>query len=124
MSTEKWTPGPWHWVIHDHSLASLGVGQDPGLGDPLVMDVGPCPACTKRANPQEWKWGRCCTPSEANANLIAAAPELAQLHSMDLEVIDDVRALIQRGETNAALGALDAMEQVKVAALAKARGES
>lgn len=70
------TPGPWDWVIHDHSMASLGRLPDPGLGDPLVLAVGPCPACAGRADPREWKWGLCDTPSEADAILIAAAPEM------------------------------------------------
>lgn len=70
------TPGPWDWVIHDHSLASLGVLPDPGLGNPLVLAVGPCRACADHAEPKEWKWGRCHTPSEADAHLIAAAPDM------------------------------------------------
>ena len=65
------TPGPWGWVIHDHSMASLGVLPDPGLGDPLVMCVSPCGSCQERANPKEWEWGRCHTPSETDAAYIA-----------------------------------------------------
>lgn len=71
-----YTPGPWGWLVHDHSLASLGVLPDPGLGDPLVMAVGPCKSCTSCVKDGEWKWGRCQTPKEADANLIAAAPDL------------------------------------------------
>jgi hypothetical protein len=76
MSESKHTPGPWHWLIHDHSCASLGVGDDPGMGTPLVMSVSPCRSCADRARDGEWKWGRCTTPSEADARLIAAAPDL------------------------------------------------
>lgn len=65
------TPGPWGWVIHDHSMASLGVLPDPGLGDPLVMCVSPCGSCQERADPKEWEWGRCHTPSETDAAYIA-----------------------------------------------------
>lgn len=72
----EYTPGPWSWTIHDHSMASLGVGDSPGIGDPLVLAIAPCDACASRANPKEWKWDRCHTPSEADAVLIAAAPTL------------------------------------------------
>lgn len=73
------TPGPWAWIVHDHSMASLGPGEFPGLGDPLVLAIGPCKACTKRAEEagEDWKWGRCHTPSVEDAALIATAPEIA-----------------------------------------------
>jgi hypothetical protein len=67
------TPLPWEWQIHDHSMASLGNGHSPGYGTPLVLSVGPCDGCAERADPKEWKWGRCCTPSEADAALIVKA---------------------------------------------------
>lgn len=70
------TPGPWSYVIHDYSMASLGVLPDPGMGDPLVCTFSPCKACADRADPKVWEWGRCQTPSEADARLIATAPEL------------------------------------------------
>ena len=70
------TPGPWGWVIEDHSMASLGVLPDPGLGNPLVLTVSPCKACADRAEPKEWVWGRCHTPSEDDARLISSAPDL------------------------------------------------
>lgn len=74
----KYTPVPWEWVIHDHSMASLVRGDNPGMGDPLVLTVAPCPACAERASPKEWKWGRCMTPNEQDARLIAAAPDLVE----------------------------------------------
>lgn len=72
------TPGEWDWLIHDHSMASLGVMPDPGLGDALVMTASPCRACAKRAEDagKEWEWGRCHTPSEPDAKAIAAVPKL------------------------------------------------
>lgn len=85
------THGPWDWVIQDHSMASLGVLPNPGSGDPLVLDVGPCKSCADRADPKVWKWGRCCTPSIEDANFIAAArtavPELLDEVAAQAEVI-------------------------------------
>lgn len=65
------TEGKWEWMIHDHSMASLGVGSDPGMGTPLVLSISPCRSCTERVKDGEWKWGRCSTPCEANAAHIA-----------------------------------------------------
>lgn len=69
----KHTVTPWHWIVHDHSMASLGHGDSPGIGDPLVLAISPCQACADRAEPREWKWGRCHTPSEADADFIVTA---------------------------------------------------
>ena len=75
-------PGPWTWEIHDHSAATLcGGGEDAIIGH--ILTVNPCEACAKRAEPKEWQWGRCMTPSIENARLIAAAPDmLAALHNV------------------------------------------
>lgn len=74
------TQGPWHWVIHDYSAASV---QGPADEWDHVMDVSPCESCQDRAkengNP-EWEWGRCTCPTEANAKLIALAPVLAEAY--------------------------------------------
>ena len=73
----KWTPGPWHWWADDYSMATLS-----GKGDleDHVMSVIPCNSCQKRAEEDgKWKWGRCTTPNEANAKLIAKAPEMVEL---------------------------------------------
>lgn len=69
----KHTPGPWEWQCHDASMASL---EGPGGMADHVLSVTPCEACQERAEPPEWKWGRCTTPTEANARLIAAAPDM------------------------------------------------
>ncbi len=67
--------GPWHWEIHDHSMATLcGGGEDAMIGH--IMSVGPCETCAKQAEPKEWVWGRCMTPSLPEARLIAASREL------------------------------------------------
>lgn len=74
------TQGPWHWVEHDYSMASL---QGPAEDYDHVMSVSPCEACQKRAkdagNP-DWKWGRCTCPTEVNSKLIALAPALAEAY--------------------------------------------
>jgi hypothetical protein len=74
-------PGPWGWEMHDHSMATLyGGGEDSIIAH--IMSVSPCKACQGRADPQEWKWGRCMTPSEQEARLIAAAPAFMFLWGM------------------------------------------
>ena len=109
MTEANHTPGPWDWVIHDHSMASLGVLPDPGLGDPLVLSIGPCKACAERAHEagKQWEWGRCNTPSEADARLISAAPDLyaALIETLaiatrneDGEFADRARAAIAKAE--------------------------
>lgn len=82
------TPTPWHWVIHDHSAASLGVLPHPGLGDPLVLSISPCRSCIDRADPQEWKWGRCTTPSAEDAAFIVRA-----VNSHD-KLVEALRAIL------------------------------
>lgn len=69
------TEGPWEWQIHDHSMASLGSGDSPGYGTPHVLSVSPYKRCQDRSG-GKWEWGRCLTPSEDDARLIAAAPDL------------------------------------------------
>ena len=71
------TPGPWRWIVEDYSMANL---QGPNGELDHVLSSSPCEGCVKHAkqnNPNpEWQWARCTTPSEANALLIAAAPEM------------------------------------------------
>ena len=64
------TPGPWEWSIHDHSMATL---HGPDMMRDHVLAVGPCRACIERVKDGEWKWGRCTTPTETNAKLLAAS---------------------------------------------------
>jgi hypothetical protein len=69
------TPGPWRWVIEDYSEAFL---CGPDWDKHYVMAVGPCEGCeaSAKASGGEWVWGRCKTPCEDDARLIAAAPAL------------------------------------------------
>lgn len=71
------TQGPWHWVLHDYSTATL---QGPAEEWDHVTCVSPCNACQKRAKEksEEWQWGRCTCPTEANAKLLALAPAIAE----------------------------------------------
>lgn len=76
---ENTTQGPWHWVEHDYSMATL---QGPSEEWDHVTSVSPCSACRDRAKEkgEEWKWGVCTCPTEANAKLIAMAPALAEAY--------------------------------------------
>ena len=78
------TKGPWSWIIHDYSGASL-TGVDT-LKD-IVLTVGPCKSCMERK--QEWEWGRCSTPNQDDACLIAAAPELLEACELTFAIVID-----------------------------------
>jgi len=73
------TQGPWHWVKHDYSMATL---QGPAEEWDHVTSVSPCSACRERSKKQSegWKWGRCTCPTEPNAKLMALAPALAEAY--------------------------------------------
>jgi len=124
MSEVKHTPGPWEWQVHDHSMASLGNGDSPGYGTPLVLSISPCQACSDRAVKGEWKWGRCTTPNEADARLIAAAPDLlARSYAADtcLSVaFSNARDLGREDEARH----INKVQQALRAAIAKAEGRA
>jgi hypothetical protein len=86
---ENTTPGPWHWVVHDYSMATM---QGPAEEWDHVCSVSPCGACRDRAKAagEEWKWGRCQCPTEANADLMMMAPTLAKRY---LELVAEVERL-------------------------------
>lgn len=111
---EKFTPGPWGWVISDYSMATLcglnSVGEYDGL-ERHVLSSSPCKACQGRANPKEWVFGRCLTPKLPDAHLIAAAPELYEA----------LNAIVHHSVSGIHMNNLYAKGR---AALAKARGEA
>lgn len=107
------TPGPWEWSIQDVSMAILCQSGDVLSGH--VLALTPCESCADRAKAQGkgWAWGRCTTAREANARLIAAAPELlAALEAIDLARTTDEPRHWQRAT------------ELSDVALKKARGEA
>lgn len=66
----KATKRPWDWTIEDYSMACL---HGPKREQDHVLTVHPCNACLDRADSEEWKWGRCTTPDDINAELIVRA---------------------------------------------------
>lgn len=74
----KATQGPWHWTVHDYSMASL---EGPAYEMDHVASISPCSACRKNSKEEgKWKWGRCTCPTEADADLMAMAPILAEAY--------------------------------------------
>ena len=84
--TDKATPRPWRWEIHDGSLASI---EGPDGAVYHVLSVSPCKECRK----DEWEWGNCFTPSLADADLIVAA-----VNSYSPDKDEKARALVEAGK--------------------------
>lgn len=101
----KHTPGPWKWVIHDKSMASL---EGPRDEEDHVMSVSPCASCIGRSS--EFKWGACTLPNAANAALIAAAPDLLKA----LKALAGLEAWIQDRELK------EMFQKIVYSAIAKA----
>ncbi len=66
------TPGPWAWRYEDESMQWL---HGPGEAADHVLSVTPCKSCRKTTL-TTGKFARCLGPTDADARLIAAAPEL------------------------------------------------
>lgn len=79
VAETKWTLGPWEWIAPDHSVTFLAPAAEPLNA---IVTVRTCSSCDKRQS-------NCCAPSEANARLIAAAPELYEaLENLVADVAD------------------------------------
>ena len=63
------TTGPWEWVFEDTAVMALYGPKGP---EDHVLWAGICDACAKRG-------ARCTAPNDANARLIAEAPEMLTL---------------------------------------------
>jgi hypothetical protein len=102
MNETKFTPGPWKAIrdpLHYGSLSTVYAGsteEKAGIGAQMLVQVGGW------SNPTE---------QEANAHLIAAAPEL---YTVLNQIATDIEAQ----------GVLIEWHQAALAALAKARGEA
>ena len=77
MSEAKHTPTPWGWYAEDSSMVILCGHNQSGDLDPMeqhVASITPCQACQDRTKDKNvWTWGRCTTPTEANAAFIVRA---------------------------------------------------
>jgi hypothetical protein len=92
------TQGEWQWTILDHSMACLGVGDCPGHGTPLVMGVSPCRSCADRIEGEngEWTWGKCLTPSLADAAFIPATVNAYRSrHLVHVDEVEKLRAALR-----------------------------
>jgi len=109
MNETKFTPGPWKAIrdpLHYGSLSTVYAGsteEKAGIGAQMLVQVGGW------SNPTE---------QEANAHLIAAAPELYEALE---EIIQDVQQTSTGDITGT--GCWEALDKAR-AALAKARGEA
>lgn len=98
--TTKHAPGPWRWGDHFLGLYSSASGKEEG--DVLTW------------RPYENMWLTFCESREANARLIAAAPEL-------LEALRIVRDTLPHINGNAS--SVNSLLKLTGAAIAKATGE-
>jgi hypothetical protein len=111
MSETTWTPGPWHFGKMNGYGDNLCVTRRPTNEYGPQGTIGDCPIAQVYAKAPHWENS---FPYEANARLIAAAPELA-------EALDNIMMALDLPGDHCELA--NAKRQA-AAALAKARGET
>lgn len=110
----KWTPGPWRIVIDDDGNPLSG---RPSVAASEELD---CAIVHWDGFVQEyWRSARGDKEIHANANLIAAAPDMA-------EALAEVGApfLVGRGDYDALIAEFERRQDIANAALKKAKGEA
>jgi len=91
------TPEPWHWNLEDYSMATL---SGPDYMEQHVLAVSPCDSCLevakKKSSDQKpsWKWGRCMTPTKANADRIVACVNACK--GINPEAVPDLLEALER----------------------------
>ena len=108
------TPGPWHWEIEDKSMATLS-GKD--FLKQHVMSVSPCGSCIDKLADDASPFGVCTMPTDANARLIAAAPELLAA----LEEIAEGKGQFSQDPFQHCKNAVEDMKELAQQAIAKAK---
>ena len=86
-----------------------------------VLSVSPCKSCQERAEPKEWEWNRCATPSEADARLIAAAPDMLDA-LIQIRAVRAVRSELASGHIQHVIDILDSIVALADSAISKAEG--
>ena len=108
-----YTKGPWKWWAEDNSQVILG--GDDYAGEDFVLGVTICPACRGTRS-------RCLSPNEANARLIAAAPELLEACEMANKKIKEAIELLS-SEPDKVMCLLGRVTYKNSVVLAKAKGK-
>lgn len=103
MAEHEHTPGPWTWEWEDKDIFAL---YGPKGGEDFVLWVRICETCAERKT-------RCTAPSEANARLIASAPDM-------LEALQEI---VANAERHPSAPLREAASPAALRAIAKATGQ-
>ena len=113
------TPGPWKYVTR----IQRGTYSQPVKGNPVRHYVtGPRPS-QNFAEPLICHLGPTYDRAEANARLIAAAPELLEAAKFALSILGAYEAAAKRGENNLHKHTDCETVEMLIAAIAKAEGK-